>query len=200
MENNDAEINQDKDTLLPSLKFTSRPVYKGRIICQICFASSSIRNLNRSNLQKILNFEKFVDYAKRWKQYDHEYNKVYDAIDLTNSNDKCGHKACKRKFLKESYLASQKTLQTSLEIPRQNELCTDIHNQTLVNPRRSNGKSLTYSLSNVERKRIICNDSKYHKGRLLLLCNITLKQVESQICKAEEKLIEFAHIHINNNN
>ena len=47
------------------------------------------------------NFEEYIDYA-----HDHEYNKVYDAIDLTNSKDKYAHKAYKRKFLKESYLAS----------------------------------------------------------------------------------------------
>ena len=113
MENNAAETNQDKHALLPSLKFTSRPVYKGRIVCQICFASSSIKNLNCSNLQKISNFEKFIDYVQRWKQYDHGYNKVYDAIDLTNSNDKYAHKTCKGKILKESYLTSQNTIQTS---------------------------------------------------------------------------------------
>ena len=42
MEKNDTETNQGEDTLLPSPKFVSRPVYMGRIICQICFASSSI--------------------------------------------------------------------------------------------------------------------------------------------------------------
>ena len=102
--------------------------------------------------------------------------------------------------MKESYLTSQKTLQTSCEIPQQNELGTEIQNQTVVNPRRSNRKSITYSSSNVERKCIICNENKCHKGILLPLCNITLKQVDSQIYKAEEKLIEFAHLHINNNN
>ena len=152
MEKNDADTNQDKHALLPSPKFTSRPVYKGRIVCQICFASSSIKNLNCSNLQKISNFEKFIDYAQRWKQYDHEYNKVCDAIDLTNSNDKYAHKTCKGKFLKESYLTSQKTLQTSCEIQQQNELGTETQNQTVVNPHRSNRKSLTYSLSSVERE------------------------------------------------
>ena len=81
------------------------------------------------------------EYAQRWKQYDHEYNKVYDAIDLTNSNDKYAHKTCKGKFLKESYLTSQKALQTSCEIPQQNELGTETQNQTVVNPRRSNRKS-----------------------------------------------------------
>ena len=141
------------------------------------------------------NFEKYIDYA-----HDHEYNKVYDAIDLTNSKDKYAHKACKRKFLKESYLASQKTLQTSCEIPQQNELDTEVQNQTVVNPRKTNRKSLTYSSSNVERKCIICNQSKYYKGRLLPLCNISLKQADSQIYKAEEKLIESAHLHVNNNN
>ena len=42
-----------------------------------------------------------MDYAPRWKQFDHEYYKVYDATDFTNSNDKYAHKACKRKFLKQ---------------------------------------------------------------------------------------------------
>ena len=120
MEVNDAETNQDKYALLPSSKFTSRPVYKGRIICQICFASSSIRNLNRSNLQKISNFEKFIDYAQKWNQYDHVYNKVYDAIDLTNSNDKYGHKACKGNFLKGSYLTSQRNFK--LLVKSQNKM------------------------------------------------------------------------------
>ena len=133
-------------------------------------------------------------------QYDHEYDKVYVAIDLTNSNDKYAHKTCKGKFLKESYLTSQKTLQTSCEIPQQNELGTETQNQTVVNPRRSNRKSLTYSSSHFERKCIIRNENKCHKRRLFPLCNITLKQVDSQIYKAEEKLIEFAHVHINNNN
>ena len=200
MENNDAETSEDKHTLLPSPKFTRRPVYKGCIICQVCFGSLSIKSLNRSNLQEISNFEKFIDYAQRWKQYDPEYNKVYDAIDLTSSNDKYPHKACKGKFLKESYLTSQQTLQTSCEIPQQNELGTEIQNQTVVNPRRSNRKSITYSSSNVERKCIICNENKCHKGTLLPLYNITLKQVDSQIYNVEEKLIEFAHLHINNNN
>ena len=130
----------------------------------------------------------------------YEYNKVCDAIDLTNPNDKYAHKTCKGKFLKESYLTSQKALQTSCEIPQQNELGTETQNQTVVNPRRSNRKSLTYSSSNVERKCIIFDENKYHKGRLLPLCNINLKQVDSQIYKAEEKLIKFAHLHINNNN
>ena len=94
MENNDAEANQDKHALLPSPKFTSRPVYKESIIRQICFASSSIKNPNLINSQKISNFEKFIDYAQRGKQYDHEYNKVYGAIYLTNSNGKYSHEAC----------------------------------------------------------------------------------------------------------
>ena len=53
MENNDEETNQDKVALLSLPKLTSSPVYKRHIICQICFASSSIKNLNCSNLQKI---------------------------------------------------------------------------------------------------------------------------------------------------
>ena len=52
IENNDTRTNQGKEALLPSPTFTSKADYKGRITCQICFASSSIKNLNRSNLQK----------------------------------------------------------------------------------------------------------------------------------------------------
>ena len=86
----------------------------------------------------------------------------------------------------------------SCEIPQQTELGTNIENQALDNCPRSNKKPLTYFLSNVEKKGIMCNDNKHHKVRLLPLCNINLKQFESQIYKAEEKLIEFADIHINN--
>ena len=41
-----------------------------------------------------------MDYAQRGKQY-HEYYEVNDATDLTNSNDRYAHKACKGKFSKE---------------------------------------------------------------------------------------------------
>ena len=93
-------------------------------------ALQAIKNLNRSKqVKKISNFGKFIDWAQRWKQCDHEYSKVYDAIDLTNSSNKYAHKAYKGKILKESYLTSQKTLETSCEIRQQNELGTDIQNE-----------------------------------------------------------------------
>ena len=101
MERNNVKTNRDKDFLLPSPQFTSKPVDKVRIICQIWFVSSSIRNVNHSNLQKVAHFETFMDYAQRWRQFDHKYYKVHDATDFTNSNDKYAHKACKRKFLKQ---------------------------------------------------------------------------------------------------
>ena len=52
IENDDAKTNQGKEALLPSPTFTSKAHYKGCITCQICFSSSSVKNLNRSNLQK----------------------------------------------------------------------------------------------------------------------------------------------------
>ena len=55
-------------------------------------------------------------------------------------------------------------------------------------------------MSNFGRKCTIRYGNKYHKEKLLPLCNIILKQVESELCKAEKKLIKFAHIHINKNN
>lgn len=88
-------------------------------------------------MQKISNFEKFIVYARRWKQYDHKYDKVYDVIDLANSNDKYTQ-GMQRKIYDRELPDITKTLQTSREIPQQNELGADIYNQTLVNHRRSN--------------------------------------------------------------
>ena len=56
-----------KNALVPSPNYTSRPVYKKCIICQIWLASSFVKNLSHSNLKKKSNFEKYIDYA----QYDH---------------------------------------------------------------------------------------------------------------------------------
>ena len=50
-------------------------------------------------MQKIPSFEKFIDHAQRRKQDDHEYNKVFDTIDLTNDNSKHARKTCEGKFL-----------------------------------------------------------------------------------------------------
>ena len=52
IENDDPKTNQGKEALLPSPTFTSKAHYKGCTTCQICFSSSSVKNLNRSNLQK----------------------------------------------------------------------------------------------------------------------------------------------------
>ena len=70
---------------MPSPKFSGRPAFKGRILCEICFASSFMKNLSRAKFSKISNIENFVGFAKRWKLFNHD--------DLPNSNDKYAHKA-----------------------------------------------------------------------------------------------------------
>ena len=47
---------------------------------------------------------------------------------------------------------------------------------------------------------IICNDHIYHKERLLPLLNITIKDKSNKSYRAEQTLIEFANIHLQNNN
>ena len=68
------------------------------------------------------------------KQYDHEYDEVYDVCYRFSKFQR----QIKRKIYDRELPDITKTLQTSREIPQQNELGTDIYNQTLVNPRRSN--------------------------------------------------------------
>ena len=177
-----------------------RPVFKGRILCQICFASTTSKYLSRDHFEKITNFENFKDFAKRWKNYDHEYNKVFDLIDSSNSNEKYAHKSCKGKFLKESFMTAQPKI--GLE-PSESETCNlhpEKQNINQADQRKSDRKSLSYTSSSFERKCIICNENKYHKGRLLPLCNLSLKEHHSENYKAEKTLIEFAHIHVDNSN
>ena len=118
-------------------------------------------------------------------------------IDWESSSQKWAHKACKGQFLKDIYLAGQQRLETpreahSADIPAHD----DISNED-AEPRRSDRIQLSYSSSwsnDLKKRCIICNENKWAKGRLIPVQTISI------INKAQEKLVEYANIHITNNN
>ena len=69
------------------------------MLCQICSASVSLKNLNKVT-----------------------YNKVSVSSNLANSNNKDAHKTFKGKFLGEKCVTSQPKLQVHCEIEQTNNL------------------------------------------------------------------------------
>ena len=187
-------------TPFPNPKLKTRPsVYHGRILCQICFGSTTTKNLNRCKFEKKTNIENFKSFAERWQLYEHDYSYVYKMIDFSNFSDKYAHKQCKGKFLKESYLQSQTKknitttpISSSIDIDDQPSTPKETTTDSL---RKSNRRSLKYSSTKEEKKCIICNEHKYQKGRLIPLLNLTLQDKSSKSYRAEKTLEEYANIH-----
>ena len=147
--------------------------------------------------EQINDWTKFRQYALRWEKLDHKYNKVHAMIDWESSSQKWAHKACKGQFLKDIYLAGQQRLETpreahSADIPAHDDISHEDEE-----PRRSDRIQLSYSSSwsnDLKKRCIICNENKWAKGRLIPVQTISI------INKAQEKLVEYANIHITNNN
>ncbi len=181
--------------------FRSSHVYSGHITCQICFMTCDKRHLRRNKYEKIVNVERFKQYALRWETVSHAYNTVYKSVNWTDSAQKWAHKACKGCFLKDEFIEYQPPL---ANIPVVSE-CTPAHLphevddtcESTENVRRSMRKKLSYTSSwqaDNEKKCIICNENKFAKGRLLPVQTINITD------KAEQTLIEYANIHLENQN
>ena len=155
------------------------------LLCKLIFQNSKC-----SNLRKISNFKKFISMPKGG------INLIMNIINFTmlsiwqNSNDKYRHKTCEGKFWKEVTWYHKKTSNFLWNFKAK------LNRYRRAEPNSSQSLQMSQKVTNMLfvfalRKCIIHNDNKHHKGRPLTLCNITLKHVESQIYKAEEKLIEY---------
>lgn len=57
--------------------FSQGPTFfKGRIICQIYFESTSKKHLGRNHFEKITNLGNFKNFSRREPDNDHKYNEV----------------------------------------------------------------------------------------------------------------------------
>ena len=86
-ENDDGDgNNSDKQrsahsVILPELLLQTEHVfYKGRRYCVVCSIGSGSKNARRAGIERITDIKKFKDQAIKWKDYDHEYNKIYENI------------------------------------------------------------------------------------------------------------------------
>eukprot|EP00112_Aurelia_sp_Birch-Aquarium-sp1_P004612 Seg1523.1 transcript_id=Seg1523.1/GoldUCD/mRNA.D3Y31 product="hypothetical protein" protein_id=Seg1523.1/GoldUCD/D3Y31 len=185
-------------------KFCSLPVYKGPITCQICFESVQKKHFKRGKkFERLSDWSNFSCFARKWAKADHEFNKVFQMVDWNSTGEKWAHKACKGKFFKEQYLASQDKLLETDEARKNEESCvafgvqSEIDMQENEQRRRSDRQKYRYESSwqSDDKKRcIICNEDKRIKGRLVDVQTITITD------KAEKTLKEFAEIHIQSNN
>ena len=107
----DTEMEIDEDTAVNTTRLTpllkaSPFVKKGRKLC-IFFSGAANKNAKRANLQKIHNTESYKEKAFKWTNYEHAYNKAYDAIDWEKKSEFCAHKSCKGLFCKDSFIISE---------------------------------------------------------------------------------------------
>ena len=110
-----------------------------------------------------------------------------------------GHKSCKGRFFKESFISEYEAKYKEAE-----EKCDVNVNGTgddmevdVSSPIRASCRS-RYSNCFAGNRCIICNEIKYEKGVRVPLTLITLRDYSTKNHKAEEKLKEFAEIHIQN--
>ena len=86
--------------------------------------SSNKRNIKRGNFQKLTDFCRFKEVAEGWEKVGHEYSKINQMVDWQDFAERWANKACKGKFFKKKFLASQmqfvSTNQLSLEKDKQN--------------------------------------------------------------------------------
>ena len=136
--------------------------------------SSDKRNTKRGKFQKLTDLCRFKEIAEAWEKVDHEYNKINQMVDWQYFAEKWAHKACKGKFFKEEFLASQmqfvSTNQFSSRKDQQNnesvcEITKDA--DTLRKSVRQQYKYESSWLDDDEKRCIICNKDIRVKGRLV---------------------------------
>ena len=164
---------------IPSPIFSSAPtVFSGRITCFICSQSSTRKNKMRDNFQKV-DKERFLKYAEKWKNVDHEYNNVYSKVDW-NLLEFYGHLKCKGPFFNDHFLQTQPILPTGIE--KDSVVIQNIsENDDIPDPsneiRKSSRLKLSYSSSRLDLEKLKCiiynAKKKDKKGRDLPLTLLT---------------------------
>ena len=118
--------------------------------------------------------------------------------DLNSNKEIWSHKSCKGKFFKETFLSSYeeklKEKENNFSIITSDDNAMEIDDAPSY-IRESRSK---LDCSDTRSSCIICNEKKYEKGRAVPLVLIILRVNTTKSYKAEEKLKEFADIHLRN--
>ena len=78
--------------------------------CQICPKSCERRYLKREKFEKILDIEKFCNYANQWEKKNHKFNTIKNQVSqelIKNDTLVWAHKQYKGTFFKNDYLDKQ---------------------------------------------------------------------------------------------
>ena len=74
----------------------------GYIFCQNCLKSWERRYLKREKFEKILDIEKFWNYAKEWEKKNYKINTIKNQVswELMKNDNIWAHKQCRGPFFK----------------------------------------------------------------------------------------------------
>ena len=119
----------------------------------------------------------------------------WDEISSTQ-RETWAHKSCKGTFFKESYITNLEVQPSEVVMEVNDNVSIDENMDTPL--RVSNRKALSFTEG--KNNCIVCDAVKKERGRVIPTTQITLRDNKDKFHKAEEKLKEFAKIHIENNN
>ena len=88
---------------------------KDRTYCQISLVGGVAKRQARRKLEKIPHNVNINVYAKKWKNKNHKYCKVFGFVDRENSDENLAPKFCKAIFFKDSSLNSQPFIPSTLK-------------------------------------------------------------------------------------
>ena len=166
------------------------------------------QNAKRANLQKNHNIESYQERAFKWTNYEHAYNKVYEAIDLEKKSKFYAHESCKGLFCKDSFMMSQtENPHGTNEVVDFDDINSDTqsvqsakyYHENQVKLCSSTSQQFRYQSFQEESKCIICTEvKKDNHGKVIPMQTTTFP---SKYCKehlVEKELKEFTKIHVEN--
>ena len=168
--------------------------------CQICLVGGAAKHQARRKLKKNLDNVNFKVYAKKWKNKNHNYYKVFGFVDRENSDENLAHKFCKAIFFKDSYLNSQPFIPST---PKESEISSTSDVSSIDQSsdfRKRSRQGLQYKFNQAYIKCIIGNKDQYTKGKVGHLQNISLKRTVDETNKAEDTMKEHAETHLKSKN
>ena len=83
--------------------------------------SSDKGNIKRGSFQKLTDLCRFKEVAEAWEKVDHEYNKINQMVDWQDFTEKGARRACKGKFFKKKFLASQMHFVSTNQFPSEKD-------------------------------------------------------------------------------
>ena len=188
----DVSLSTDLINLLPTEAVLCTPPAVVRILCGICFTGCNSKNAKRAGFEEIKNVKSSKDRAFLWSDYDHDYNSIFQKHDWPCVKKMYGHKSCKGKFFKETYMTNQtrksKEIEMDIEISdNNNEAQTIGKEKEKISLCKSSRYDQLHHSSKEDFTCVICAQRKKDKHeKEIHVSTMTFRKADEEEHKAEK--------------